>query len=214
MQKLLPIPTIEHIPLYDHSEALCNKMDKIFTEIQNDILDLKHLSDPLACKSVAINALGNMLNANLKPTDSEEQKRKDVSLAIENNKLYGTWIHVKNIIDDICNGDSTILDKGSTDIWALAGDGSDIDRSMKSTWSCFGIDQQSAQADTYGILLDGSKLIWQMGIFNIDVDNNSLTDDEITLLHEKLLPITPIGMILHIGYVDGEDFINYFIIGE
>ena len=212
MKQLLPIPTIDHIPPYDRAESLCNKMDKIFSEVQEEIVGLKHITDPFACKSVVLDTFGKMVNANMRKTDSEDVKRHRIYSAIEDNKLFGTWSRVKDLIDDVCGGDSKLVSQEPDDAWMLIGD-EQTQQFGRSTWACLGLDKQTAETDMYGITLEGTTAIWQKGIFNIDVDNNHLTAKEVELLYENLFSSTPVGMTIGVGYIMGTEFVSYFVLG-
>lgn len=212
MEKLLPIPTIKHIPPYDRAEHLCNKMDEIFLGIQEEIIDLKNAIDPFACKSVVLDTFGQMVDANIRKTDSEDVKRHRIYSAIEDNKLFGTWSRVKNLIDTICGGDAKLVFQEPDDAWMLCGD-EQTQELGRSTWAVLGLDEQTAETNMYGIALDGVPTIWQKGIFNIDVDNDHLTSKEVELLHETLYPSTPVGMTIGVGYVVGTELILYFVLG-
>lgn len=211
---LLPIPTIEHIPPYEGAENLCNKMDSIFLGIHKDIVNIKTLFDPFACPASFLNTFARMMNAYCKETDSEDVKRHRIWSAMADNKLFGTWTRVKSYIDDICGGDSKLVFGMPDDAWFLCGDGNTVDNIAKSTWAVFGLDEQSAQTDSYGIALEGTSPLWQAGVFYIDVDNDHLTQQEQTLLYETLFPSTPIGMTIGVGYIQGTDFVPYFTLGE
>ena len=212
MEKLLPIPTIDHIPPYDRAEPLCDKMDKIFSEIQEEIIGLKHITDPFACKSVVLDTFGQMVNANMRKTDSEDVKRHRIYSAIEDNKLFGTWSRVKGLIDDICGGDSRLVTQEPNDIWLLMGD-EQIQKFERPTWAVLGLDEQTAETNMYGIILEGVPTIWQKGIFNIDVNNDHLTAKEVELLYENLFSSTPVGMTIGVGYIMGTEFVSYFVLG-
>lgn len=212
MEKLLPIPTINHIPPYDRADHLCNKMDKIFSEVQEEIINLKHITDPFACKSVVLDVFGQMVDANMRKTDSEDIKRHRIYSAIEDNKLFGTWSRVKGLIDSICGGDAKLVFQEPDDAWMLCGTAQMQDLS-RETWACLGLTQQSAETNMYGIALDGVPTIWQKGIFNIDVDNDHLTSKEIELLHDTLYSSTPVGMTINVGYVVNTELIPYFVLG-
>lgn len=212
MEKLLPIPTIDHIPPYDRAEHLCNKMDKIFLEVQEEIVGLKYSTDPFACKSAVLDTFGKMVDANMRKTDSEDVKRHRIYSAIGDNKLFGTWSRVKKLIDDICHGDAKLVFQEPNDVWILCGTAQTQDFA-RPTWACFGIDQQSAEIDMYGIALDGVPTLWQKGVFSIDVDNDHLTTKEIELLYETLYSSTPVGMTIQVGYVVGTELIPYFVLG-
>ena len=212
MEKLLPIPTIEHIPPYDRAESLCNKMDKIFSEIQKEIIGLKHIADPFACKSAVLDTFGRMVDANMRKTDSEDVKRHRIYSAIEDNKLFGTWSRVKGLIDSVCGGDSKLVFQEPDDAWMLMGD-KQTQELGKSTWAGLGLNEQTAETNMYGIALDGVPTIWQKGMFNIDVDNDHLTPKEVELLHETLYSSTPVGMIIGVGYVVGTELVPYFVLG-
>ena len=212
MEKLLPIPTINHIPPYDRAEPLCNKMDKIFSEVQEEIIGLKHIADPFACKPVVLDAFGQMVDANMRKTDSEDIKRHRIYSAIEDNKLFGTWSRVKNLIDSICGGNSKLVFQEPDDIWMLMGD-EQTQELGRSTWAGLGLDEQTAETNMYGIILEGVPTIWQKGVFNIDVDNNHLTTKEVELLYENLYSSTPVGMTIGVGYIMGTEFVSYFVLG-
>lgn len=212
MKRLLPIPTIDHIPPYDRAEPLCNKMDKIFSEVQEEIVGLKHNIDPFACKSVVLDTFGKMVDANMRKTDSENVKRHRIYSAIEDNKLFGTWSRVKGLIDSICGGDSKLVFQEPDDAWILMGN-EQTQELGRSTWAGLGLDEQTAETNMYGIALDGIPTIWQKGIFNIDVDNDHLTPKEVEILHKTLYSSTPVGMTIGVGYVVGTEFISYFVLG-
>lgn len=212
MRKLLPIPTIEHIPPYDRADHLCDKMDKVFSEIQEDIIGLKHIIDPFACKSMTLDTFGGMLNANMRKTDSENTKRHRIYSAINDNKLFGTWLQVKGIVDNICGGDSKLVFQEPDDIWILMGD-EQLQELGRSTWSILGLNEQTAEIDMYGIALEGVPTLWQKGIFNIDVDNDHLTQKETDLLYADLYPSVPVGMEVIVGYVVGTKIVRYFVLG-
>lgn len=212
MKKLLPIPTINHIPPYDRAEHLCDKMDKIFSEIQEEIVGLKHVTDPFACKSVVLDIFGQMVNANIRKTDSEDIKRHRIYSAIKDNKLFGTWSRVKGLIDNICGGDSKLVSQEPDDAWILIGN-TQMQELGRSTWAGLGLNEQTAETNMYGIALDGVPTIWQKGIFNIDVDNNHLSSKEVELLHEILYSSTPVGMTIGVGCIVGTEFVPYFVLG-
>lgn len=212
MKQLLPIPTINHIPPYDRAEPLCDKIDKIFSEVQKEIIGLKYITDPFACKSVMLDTFGQMVNANMRKTDSEDIKRHRIYSAIEDNKLFGTWSRVKGLIDDVCGGDSKLVLQEPDDAWIIVGD-EQTQKLGRPTWACLGLDEQTAETNIYGIALEGVPTIWQKGIFNIDVDNNHLTAKEIELLYENLFSSTPVGMTIGVGYIMGTEFVSYFVLG-
>ena len=212
MEKLLPIPTIDHIPPYDRAEHLCNKMDKIFSEVQEEIVNLKHITDPFACKSVVLDVFGQMVDANMRKTDNENIKRHRIYSAIEDNKLFGTWSRVKGLIDSICGGNAKLVFQEPDDAWILCGDEPSQEIS-RPTWSVLGLNGQTAETNMYGIALDGVPIIWQKGMFNIDVDNDHLTTKEVELLHETLYSSTPVGMTIGVGYIVGTELVPYFVLG-
>ena len=212
MKQLLPIPTINHIPPYDRAEPLCDKMDKIFSEVQEEIIGLKHITDPFACKSVVLDTFGQMVNANIRKTDSEDVKRHRIYSAIEDNKLFGTWSRIKGLIDNVCGGDSKLVCQKPDDAWIIIGD-EQTHEFGGLTWACLGLNEQTAETNMYGIALEGVPTIWQKGVFNIDVDNDHLTAKEMELLYENLYSSTPVGMTIGVGYIMGTEFVPYFVLG-
>ena len=168
----------------------------------------------LICAKVSstTDTFGQMVNANMRKTDSEDIKRHRIYSAIEDNKLFGTWSRVKGLIDDICGGDSRLVTQEPDDIWLLMGD-EQIQQLGKPTWAVLGLNEQTAETNMYGIILEGVPTIWQKGIFNIDVDNNHLTTKEVELLYENLFSSTPVGMTIGVGYIMGTEFVSYFVLG-
>lgn len=216
MQHMLPIPFIEHIPPYEGAENLCAKMDEIFTKLMDEIISLKYVLDPFACKSNVLKVFCEFFSANVKDTDTEKYKRDHIWTAIQDNKMFGTWVQVKNVIDGICGGNSN-GGKGSdlvfdvpNDMWALLGDGL---VNEEQTWSIFGLDKTSQTSNQYGIALEGVPTLWQKGIFNIDVANDHLTQKQIDQLYEALYPTTPVGMTIKVGYMVGTELVPYFTLG-
>ena len=189
-------------------------MDSIFLSVNQDIIDLKYLLDPFACPANFLDVFAHFVNAFCEVTDSEDIKRHRIWDAIADNKLFGTWTRVKAYIDEICGGNARLVISVPDDAWFLCGDGSTVDNIAKETWSVFGVNQQTVQLDMCGITLEGNSNIWQKGIFNIDVDNNHLTQSEIDILYKTLFPSTPIGMTINVGYMEGSQFTPYFTLGE
>ena len=98
------------------------------------------------------------------------------------------------------------------DIWIIIGD-EQTQRIGRPTWACLGLDEQTAETNMYGIILEGVPTIWQKGVFNIDVDNDHLTTKEVELLYENLYSSTPVGMTIGVGYIMGTEFVSYFVLG-
>lgn len=210
---LLPIPSAKYIPQYDRSQPLTDKIDEIFSKIMNEIINLKHVFDPFACDAKFLEVFGHMLNSFSEKTDTENIKRQRIWSAIQDNKLFGTWVIVKEHIDEICKGDAELVFQTPDDIWLLSGDGDMTDRIVKPTWAVMGLDEQSAQLDIYGIALEGVPIIWQKGMYYINVDNDHLTQDEIDLLYKTLVVSTPVGMTIIVGYLVGTNVEPYFVLG-
>ena len=213
MRRLLPIPTIKHIPPYIGAEPLCDKMDEIFSGIQQDIVDLQCLLDPFRCPANFLDAFASFLNANIKSTDPEITKRHQIFTAVSDNKMFGTWLQIKNTIDYFCGGNSCKVLGEPDDGWFMLGSGERWEESIKETWACLGLDITSAEADTYGIALDSpSSQIWVKGVYNIDVDAD-LTTAQQEVLRDKLFNIVPLGMTIKIGHFVDSEFEIYFVLG-
>lgn len=192
-------------------EILTDKMESIVKSVKDDILSLSSSHDPMRCKSSCLESFANMMNVTLENDDSETQKRQKILNANITNKLFGTWKQNKIVIDTICNGNSKIIQQMPKDDWVMCGY-KDDHVSFLPTWAIMGGGSDDAE---YGILLSGNKTTYQKGIAYIDVDNDSLTEGKQTNLKEKMMNSTPIGMIIHFGYVaEGNEFIDYFIIGD
>lgn len=126
----LPIPFIDFIPkIYkdnakDSTTALTDKVDTHLTEWLNDIIQLAWLKDPFKINVLHLDVLGNFLNAGLKATDTEAQKRNKIAIAVQGHKLRGSFnLDAKPKIDAIAGGDSSIFRATGEDDWILVGDG-------------------------------------------------------------------------------------------
>ena len=206
------IPNIKDcFPVVFHDDPncdiLCNKFNSILLNIFQDILKLGSSFDPMRCKSSVLDVFARMISAGLDDEDSQTQKRKKILNAVQNNKLFGTWIQNKTNIDIICGGNSSIVQGFPADDWILCG--SNKDSSYIGTWSVLGGKDISTE---YGIHLMGSKLTYQKGIVYINVDNDNLTSQQIEQLKKKMSTSIPVGMEVHFGYMNN-NFIDYFILG-
>ena len=203
---MLPIPFIDFIPkIYkdnakDSTTAMTDKVDTHLNEWLTDIIELAFLKDPFKIPSLYLEQLGNFLNAGLLTQDTEAQKRNKIATAIQAHKRRGTFaFDAKPKIDAIALNDSQIFRSADADDWILVGDGL---TPATHYWAALGVDGID---DSLGISLIGEGTEVEIaGNIYIDVDNDSLTQDEVDqIVLELSEDIVPAYYIVNIGYLDG-----------
>jgi hypothetical protein len=205
----LPISFKEFIPRIFWQDPICDiladKIDEHLEEWKQDHINLWRMYDPAACSSAFLEELGYFLNAGLSNTDTEHQKRVKIYTAIESHKNRGSWENdAKDKIDSIAGGDAQIIDIIGTSDWILVGDGT---TPTDFYWASMGVDGVD---DDLGLDLIGeSTEIGVAGNVYIDVDNNSLSADELTQIELVLSDIVPAYYIVHLGYMSGGAFVEY-----
>jgi hypothetical protein len=211
---MLPQPFEKYIPRFFKRDskliAFSDKIDDILDSIRSDTIGLNDIIDPVKCPAIILNELGYFLNAGIQAQDSEGQKRLKIATAIQGHKKRGTFkFDAKPKIDAIAGGDSQIIKGISGDDWILVGDGLTPSSYYWASLGCDDIDTD------LGIALVGSgDEIVIAGNIYIDVDNNSLTANQIDQIRLELeTDIVPAYMRIFIGYIDGTGtFIIYDII--
>lgn len=212
---MLPTPFDNYAPSFFERDAklnaFCDKHDEILTSLKNETLGLNDIIDPVKCPAVILPYLGQFLNAGLFDQDSDKQKRIKIATAIQSHKKRGSFnFDAKPKIDAIAGGDSAIVKSFSGDDWILVGDGETPTAYYWSTMGYDGIDTD------YGLSLIGEgDEVEIAGNIYIDVDNNSLTADEIDqIVLELETDIAPAYFQVFIGYIDvGGNFVVYAKIG-
>jgi phage tail-like protein len=209
---MYPKPSVNFFPTGYKRDAkltaLTDYLDSLLLSIHNDIIGLNYLLDPVRCPEQLIIYLGQYLNAGIKQSDTEAQKRYKCAKAVETHKKRGSWEEDAKIkVDIICGGDSSIIRSFDLDDWILVGDGLTPSAYYWAALGCDGID------DDLGISLIGSGYeIEVAGNIFIDVDNNSLSAGDQASLQEDMIDVVPGYCYVHFGYVDGSgDFIEYFV---
>jgi len=208
---MLPQSFEKYIPRFFRRDtkliAFSDKIDEILDSIRYDTVGLNDIIDPVKCPAIILDELGYFLNAGIQAQDSEDQKRLKIATAIQGHKKRGTFkFDAKPKIDAIAGGDSQIIKGISGDDWILVGDGL---TPSSYYWASLGCDDIDADL---GIALVGSgDEIVIAGNIYIDVDNNSLTANQIDQIRLELeTDIVPAYMRIFIGYIDGTgNFIIY-----
>jgi len=212
---MLPRPFINFIPkFFKHDEkliAFANKIDELMDSFESDTLGLNTFIDPFRCPVIVLDELGYLLNAGLKNSDTERQKRIKIATAVQGHKKRGSFQYdAKPKIDNIAGGDSQIFRSTVSGDWILGGDGYTIP--SDSYWGTMAGD---ASDDDLGLLLigDGTELEVAGNIY-IDVDNNSLTATEIQQIVDELSKdIVPAYFRVFLGYINGSGiFVVYDVI--
>jgi hypothetical protein len=214
--KNLPIPFRNYMPAFlaenldEAGQALADKIDNHIDEWFNDIIGLSYFFDPFRSPTFFLDELNYYLNAGFFSYDTEEQKRVKIATAIQTHKRRGSWENDAKIkIDLIAGGDSVILRAEDNGDWILLGCCPDEPEFYWATLGYDGIDLK------YGLDLFGD--FDELGIpgnIYIDVDNDSLTPDEVNKIVAELeADIAPAYMRIFLGYVNiSGQFILYTII--
>lgn len=183
---LLPIPSIKFIPKAAQADpdagwiALTDKLDSIWQDIENVILELRYFLNPERIPSQFLDVFGLYLEAGIFPLDDDKTKRSKIQYAVQSHKLRGTWdFDVKTKIDIIAGGDSQIVSTGHEDnfdfIW-LTGDSSEYHaETQHSLWD--------SGNEGYGMLwITGDNEPEVAGNIYSDVDNPYMTEQQIEAL--------------------------------
>jgi len=207
---MLPIPFSKFIPSFFNRDnkltAMSDKIDSNLSEWKNDILNLNNIIDPAIIDSVLLDDIGSYLNASILNTDSNRIKREKVSEAIKGHKNRGLWEDdAKPKIDSIAGGDSKIFRSTDSSDWILFGGES---TEVNNYWGTIGVDGID---DEFGLdLIGAGDEIEVAGNIYIDVDNDSLTVDEIEQMKLSLIDVVPSYYRVFLGYIDVSDqFVVY-----
>lgn len=205
----LPTPFEDHIPELLKNNlandaggiALVNKADTDIQEWVDDSLELYYLKWPERCPSALLAPFGEYLAAGINAEDTEREKRQKIYYAVQRHKSRSTWIHdAKPIIDGVAGGDSQILDRnGYFNEWINWGQEVSDPDNYTAVMGSDGID------DDLGIDLVGAGDENSInGIVWIDVDNDSLTTDEVQrIINSMDADVTPAYFKVVLGYLDG-----------
>lgn len=187
---MLPIPARQYIPkAYRDTpalQALAAKMDVFFEQLQVDATESGQFLNIDRVPAVALNALGNMLEAGLLRSDTERTKRQKIASAVESHKNRGTWkFDVKPKVDIVAGGDATLTAGVGSEAWVIVGDG----RTPASyDWALIGGDG----VNEWGLGLLGNSLEPEvLGNVYIDVDDPGITEaqlDDIELTIADSIP--------------------------
>ena len=211
---MLPTPLANFIPKTYRRDAgltaLADKADTHMAEWKADILRIAALIDPARIPNNLLVEMGTLLAAGIVAEDSDRTKREKISNAIMGHKQRGLWEEdAKPKIDAIAGGNAVLVSFVGEDDFIIVGDGL---TPLGHFWSVVGGD---GIATDYGIRIvgEGTESVLK-GLITIDVDNDSLTADEILQLENALADVVPAYYRIVLGYFNGSgDFVTYTIIG-
>ena len=214
---MLPVPFKNFVPelykknvdLDQSAKALCDFLDLFLTELKNDILNLYNLKVPSRCPSWLLDEFGAFFAAGIIGGDSERTKRQKISSAITRHKNRGSWANdAKLMIDSICGGDSFLIRDYFFSQWILWGHETSDDTDYTSVFGKDGID------GNLGIdLVDNSEDFFEtMGVVWIDVDNDSLTSEQVNYLVANLKDIVPCYFRVFLGTLIDNVYEVYYVL--
>lgn len=212
---LLPIPSINFFPSgYDKTDpkltALSDKIDSIFTAIENETFQLAWLKQPEKCPAKYLDELGYMYNAGLLQSDSDRTKRQKISSAIASHKIRGSWVNHAKIIIDAITGYSAVIFRGAdADDFILCGDGV---LEAGTDWAILGGDGTSPYG--FSLIGSGSEVEIPGNIYinlHPGIYTAVLSSDQIAQIVLNIaMDIVPAYMIVYLGYLDSTgSFIVY-----
>lgn len=213
---MLPIPFVDFIPklLRDHlgpgGAAFVAKMDEILTSLSDDAINVDRLVDPVRVPADLLDVFGAMMAAGLNDQDGETEKRAKIAKAVQGHRNRGRWDKdVKPKVDSVAGGNAQIFRAIDEDDAIFTGDGRTPPAFFWATFSTDGIDPDLGES------LIGSGLEVEVaGNVYIDVDNPSLTADQVAQIVTDLADSVPAYYKVHIGDVNaGGQFIEYTVIG-
>ena len=205
---MLPIPFENFIPKMlkdtattdDRAIAFIAKINDLLEEWRDELIELYYLKSPERCPNKFLSELGYWLGANLLAFDTEAEKRIKIESAVRRNVNIGSWENdAKIIIDGIAGGDASIVTGYYTGDWIMWGKESTDFDDYTGTLGIDGID------DDLGLDLFGAfDECGIAGVIWIDVDNDSLTSDEVDKIVLNLDDtIVPAYFRVLLGYIDG-----------
>lgn len=208
---MLPTPLIDHIPkeYRDGGEAatlaLCTKVDAILEELKGSIALELRFFDPVGVPASGLDALGDMMAADLAYEDSSTVKRKKITEATRLQKNLGTWREsVKVLVDAQVGGDSKLYSGIRTDEWVVLGDGLET---TGNSWTGMGGEDPLLE---YGIrMIGGDEIGMAKGYVTIDVDSSALTPAEVAMLVASIRKQVPAYFRVTLGYMSGLTFVAY-----
>lgn len=165
----LPIPTAQYFErIYRDAGApefiaLTDKLDEVFTGIEDDLKNFRRLRRIEMLTRPFIDAYGHQVSANILAADTDRQAASKAYYATRSWGSRGTWINdAKQKIDAVALGNATLLSSSVTSDSIICG-GLDIE--LGTYWSTIGINLVSSagyyfDTDTDDIIMtsdDGSK---------------------------------------------------------
>lgn len=205
---IIPESIIKHFPKYmsDNPDAgtlaLAQAIDDLFQEINADIDVIAYFNDPVKCPAEYVSEIGTLLNAGIKPYDSEITRRKKVVNAVKTHKKRGQWENDAKVrIDNITGYDAVIKRSLDSDDWIMLGDYDD----PSYYWGTMGIDGID---DSLGLALtgEGTEIVIAGNIY-IDchdgINVSTLTVEQIAqIVDEIAFDVIPAYMRIYLGYID------------
>jgi hypothetical protein len=205
---LLPIPFRDYVPklLQDQIDstasgtALVTKADTHILEWKSDILEMFFFKLAERCPTKFLNELGDFISAGLNSFDTDSEKRIKIQSAVQRHKTRSTWKKdAKIIVDGVAGGDSSIVPAYFEAEWILWGQQVGDPADYTTTFGDDNVD------DELGIDLIGTFDENNIpGIVWIDVDNDSLTADEVNRIVVSMEDdVAPAYFIVVLGYIHG-----------
>jgi hypothetical protein len=183
-------------------QALIDYINTTIPLWKNEIIEMHYLKVPYRMPAKFIDGVGEYLEADLLPIDTERQKRQKLTTAVQRHKNRGLWEDdIKIIIDNITGKDSSLVDDIILADAILYGDGSEDETLYYMTLGGDGID------DELGIDLSGDIENNIPGIVYIDL---GYTEEEILYIPDDDSIIPGDGTVAGTTYyssigVDGID---------
>lgn len=209
---MLPKPFWNYLPSkakrgFDPArDALVQRMDSFLEEVGEETEKLLDRMRPDKVQAPFIAELGELLSAGIIEEDRERQRRAKVAIAPDRLKKSSTWLYdIKPRIDSVVGGDATIYTEGGYQ-WVWMED--EAPTPPGAIWG-------NGATDPPGIdWVIGDEIGTVAGTVAINVDDDSLTADEVDQLVRSIRDSIPVYYEIAIGYVENSEFIQYRKISE
>jgi hypothetical protein len=198
---MLPIPSAKYIPqAFENAVPFTDMLDRQFEDWFQDTWGIEHLKDISRSPPQFLDIMGEQFGADITEYDNERSKRVKILISQDMNRRRGMWLTVKPIIDAFCGGDSKFsynISKDVLDDFYIRGQDSLItnDTIMAGQMdSANGIRIIAIDINIEPVLLKG--------MFLIDVDNKTLTTDQVVQLKEIIAGQMCAYFFIDLGYQD------------
>jgi hypothetical protein len=220
-KSILPYPSLQFFPKLmrdsadDGTRALAAKLDALLLRWEALGIGIEALHRPEECPGQFLEELGYIVNAGIRPLDSEQTRRKKILYAVQAHKRRGSWRRDAKIKIDAITGLSPgarLVDYGElgTDEWILCSDDAFPGAYYWATMGYDGIDLE------LGIGLCGGYDDYELA-GNVFIDCHEGVSTPVLsaatieqIVGELEFDIAPAYFRIFLGYIDGTGAFQHY----